>query len=90
MVSLTPQEFEREVVAALDILPTELTALMNNVIVVTEDCHLSEDDPEGVFTATEVDKFVRAAHPPRGQRLAELGIVDAYRKASREPPEGCV
>ena len=51
---------------------------------------MDEDYPDGVFTAAEADESVHAAHPHRGQRLAELGIVDAYRKASREPPEGCV
>ena len=49
------------------------------------DCHLDEDDPHGRFGAEELDKLIRAAHPPRGSRLAELGIVDAYRKASRTP-----
>ncbi len=49
MVSLTPEQFEREVVAALDLLPTALAQLMDNVIVVTEDRHVDEPDLLGLY-----------------------------------------
>ena len=49
MVSLSPEQFEREVVTALDLLPAELLQLMDNVIVVTGDRHDSEPDILGLY-----------------------------------------
>ena len=49
MVSLTPEQFEHEVVTALDLLPPELIQLMDNVIVVTEDRHSEEPDLLGLY-----------------------------------------
>ncbi len=49
MVSLTPEQFEHEVVTALDLLPDELIEFMDNVIVVTEDQHESEPDLLGLY-----------------------------------------
>ena len=49
MVSLTPEQFEHEVVTALDLLPPELIQLMDNVIVVTEDRHFEEPDLLGLY-----------------------------------------
>ena len=49
MISLNPQQFEREIVKALDLLPPELTRLMDNVIVVAEDQHPEEPDLLGLY-----------------------------------------
>lgn len=49
MISLTSEQFEREIVTALDLLPVELTQLMDNVIVVAEDQHLEEPDLLGLY-----------------------------------------
>ena len=53
-----------------------------------KECHLDEDDPKGRYQADELDGLIKTAHPPRGMRLAKLGITDEVRQASREPPAG--
>ncbi len=68
MVSLTPEQFEQQVVAALDLLPTELIRLMDNVIVVTEDRNVAEPDILGLYEGiplTERDGYGLLELPDR-------------------------
>lgn len=46
---ISPRAFEIEVEKALDLLPDDLVALMDNVVVVVEDHHLEEPDLLGLY-----------------------------------------
>lgn len=49
MNPIAPDEFERQVAKALDLLPTELSDLMDNVVVVVEDHNADEPDLLGLY-----------------------------------------
>jgi len=49
MTPLPPDRFEVEVSKAIDLLPKELSDLMDNVIVVVEDRNLEEPDLLGLY-----------------------------------------
>ena len=52
MVHLTPEEFESLVAVALDRVPPQLAALLDNVVVLVEDEHLEEPDLLGLYMGT--------------------------------------
>ncbi|MCI4674231.1 metallopeptidase family protein [Candidatus Mycolicibacterium alkanivorans] len=65
-VSMTPQRFEELVSDALDLIPPELAAAIDNVVVLVEDRH--PDDPEllGLYEGialTERDSMYAGALP---------------------------
>lgn len=68
MVSLSSAQFEHEVRTALDLLPTELVGLMDNVIVVTEDRNEEEPELLGLYEGvplTERDGYGLMEMPDR-------------------------
>ncbi len=78
---MDPQRFDELVSDALDLIPPELTAAMDNVVVLVADRHPEEGDLLGLYDGLR-PKFVK--------RYAELGVAarEAIAAYCTEDPHG--
>ncbi|MCL2424479.1 MAG: metallopeptidase family protein [Micrococcales bacterium] len=91
MVEMSAQEFEEAVADALDLVPPDLTRLMDNVVILVEDSP-PDDEPEllGLYEGTPLtergDWWATGALPDRITifRLPILGICDDVEEVAEE------